>query len=132
MDESLKLKNQPMRAGFPNAAADAVFTKLDIASMLIKSPASTYYMRLDGSLTQKSYVPTQTLLVVDRAAKIRSGDIIICSIRGELVLKHYKKVHNRNWLLPVGEDGKALEFAYDEEISIWGVVLHVIESIRGA
>ena len=89
-------------------------------------------MRLDGFLGPKQYKPTQTLLVVDRSLKLRSGDVIVVAIRGEFALKQYKKVKNRNWLLPVGDSGRALELNYDEEIQVWGVVLHTIESMRGA
>ncbi len=131
MDESLKFKNQPMRAGFPNAAADAVFTKLNLHTLLIKRPSSTYFMRLDGSLGHKQYECTQTLVIVDRSLEMRSGDIIVVSIRGEQVLKQYKKVRGRNWLLPVGDQAKAVEMEYDEEIAVWGVVLHMVESMRG-
>ena len=130
MDTSLKFTAQPMRAGFPNAASDAVFTKLDLHTKLIKRPSSTYFMSLDGRLLPKQYEPTQTMVIVDRSLSMQSGDIIVVAIRGEMVLKQYKKVKGRNWLLPVVDEGKAIEFAYDEQIEIWGVVLHMIESFR--
>ena len=130
MDASLKFKNKPMRAGFPNAAADAVFTKLNLHEKLIKRPSSTYFMCLDGRLLPKQYEPMQTLVIVDRSLQMQPGDVIVVSIRGEMLLKHYKKVRGRNWLLPLIDEGRAQELKFDEEIQVWGVVLHMVESFR--
>ncbi len=131
MDAALKFKNQPMRAGFPNAAADAAFTKLNLHEKLVKRPASTYFMRLDGRLLPKQYEPTRSLVIVDRSLTMRSGDVIVVTIRGEMVLKQYKKVRGRNWLLPVTEEGRPQELRFDEQIEVWGVVLHIVETMRG-
>jgi len=132
MHQSLKLTDKPIRAGFPNAADESAYHKLNLHKLLIKRPSSTFFMRLDGSLQDKTYKHTETLLVVDRAPKIRSGDLLLVVYRGEMVLKAYKIVRGRHWLLSVkGHEEKAIELMEDEDIDVWGVVLHIIESVRG-
>lgn len=131
MDESLKLTTKPIHAGFPNAADEAVLNKLNIHKLLIKSPSSTYFMRLDGVLGAKSYIPSRTLLIVDRSLKLRSGDIVVSVIRGEMVLKIYKVILSRHWLVSVDGSARNVEITdEDADILIWGVVIHTVESMR--
>jgi DNA polymerase V len=130
MDEELKLTSKPIHAGFPNAADEAVFNKLNIHTLLIKSPSSTYFMRLEGSLGDKSYKCTRTLLVVDRGLEIRSGDVAVFDIRGRLVVKVYKSIRGRDWILPLNGLGRNIELTDEEDIAVWGVVVHIVESMR--
>ncbi len=131
MHQSLKLTDKPIHAGFPNAADEANYNKLNLHKLLIKRPSSTFFMRLEGSLHPQTYKHTQSLLIVDRSPKIQSGDLLVVSYRGEMVIRTYKAVRGRHWLLPVREDKKAIELTDEDDITIWGVVLHVIESTRG-
>lgn len=128
---SAKLTNKPIHAGFPNAADEAVYNQLNLHKLLIKRPSSTFFMRLDGSLHSESYIPSQTILVVDREPKIRSGDILVVDYRGEMVVKIYKKVNGCNWLLSLSGRENPIELKDDEDVTVWGVVLHFIESTRG-
>lgn len=131
MHQSLKLTDKPIHAGFPNAADEAAYNKLNLHKLLIKRPSSTFFMRLEGSLHRQSYKHTQTLLIVDREPKIRSGDLLVVSYRGEMIIKTYKVVRGRHWLLSVRETSKAIELTDEDEVVIWGVVLHIVESTRG-
>ena len=131
MHQSLKLTDKPIHAGFPNAADEAAYNKLNIHKLLIKRPASTFFMRLDGSLHSQTYKHTQTTLIVDRSPKIESGDLLVVSYRGEIVIKTYKVLKGRHWLLSVRDGTRAIELTEDDSVTVWGVVLHVIESTRG-
>ena len=131
MHQSLKLTDKPIHAGFPNAADEANYNKLNLHKLLIKRPSSTFFMRLDGGLHAQTYKHSQTLLIVDRAPKMQSGDLIVVSYRGEMMIKTYKVVRGRHWLLPVRESKRAIELSDDDEIVVWGVVLHIVESTRG-
>ncbi len=131
MHQSLKLTDKPIHAGFPNAADEANYNKLNLHKLLIKRPASTFFMRLEGSLHPKTYKHTETFLIVDRSPKIKSGDLLVISYRGELAIKTYKVVKGRHWLLSVRDGSRAIELTDDDNIVVWGVVLHIIESTRG-
>ena len=61
---------------------------------------------------------------------MRSGDLLVIYCRGEMVLRTYKHTRGRHWLLPLREDASAIELRDGEDVVIWGVVLHVIESTR--
>ena len=131
MDQTLKLNDKPIKAGFPNAADEAVYSKLNLHKLLIKRPASTYFMRLEGNLTGESYRGSETLLIVDRGAEMRSSDIVVAVIRGEMVVKQYKVVRGRHWLLSTRHQGKTTELTDEsDDVQIWGVVLYRIETNR--
>lgn len=131
MDQTLKLVDKPIKAGFPNAADEAVYNKFNLHTLLVKRPASTYFMRLDGSLGGRSYIHTETILVVDRAAEMRSGDVIVAINRGEMILKTYQIRGKKHLLLPiVHDDGSPLFLSDEEETQVWGTVVHIIESVK--
>ena len=129
--QSLKLTDKPIHAGFPNAADEAAYNKLNLHKLLIKRPSSTFFMRLDGGLHSSTYKHTQTMLIVDREPKIQSGDLLVVSYRGEMVIKTYKVLKNRHWLLSVRDGSGAIELTEEDNITVWGVVLHIVETTRG-
>ena len=131
MKQTLKLTDKPIHAGFPNAADEANYNKLNLHKLLIKRPSSTFFMTLEGSLHKGSYIHTQTLLVVDREPKIRSGDLVVISYRGDMLIRTYKILHGKHCFIPVNNATKRIEITDDDEVEVWGVVLHVIESTRG-
>ena len=131
MDQTLKLVDKPIKAGFPNAADEAVYNKLNLHKLLVKRPSSTYFMRLDGSLGGRSYIHTETILVVDRAAEIQSGDVVVIINRGEMMLKTYKRVGQKHLLVAITENtGGPIGLSDEEETQVWGVVVHIIESVK--
>ena len=79
VEEELKLPlfSTPVVAGFPSPADDHVDEKLDLNRLLIKHPAATFYVRVEGNSMEDGHIQEGDILVVDRALHPKNGDIIV-------------------------------------------------------
>ena len=73
-------------AGFPSPAEDHIDQKLDLNDLLIKHPASTYFVRVAGDSMINASINNEDILVVDRSLEATNGKIIIAIINGELTV----------------------------------------------
>jgi DNA polymerase V len=73
-------------AGFPSPAAGYEQEEIDLNQVLLKNPEATFYCRADGNCLAP-YIESGDLLVVDKRAKIRSGDLILFPIGQEILVK---------------------------------------------
>ncbi len=64
-------------AGFPNAATDKALTSLDLGKLLVRSPSSTFFMRIRGSDGETEGIYDQDIVVVDRSILPRAVDRVI-------------------------------------------------------
>jgi hypothetical protein len=62
--------------GFPNPATDTSLQVLDLHSLLIKHPISTYFMRIAGDSWAGQGIFDEDLVLVDRALKPRQNDLV--------------------------------------------------------
>lgn len=125
-----KLILQPIRAGFPNAAEESVETPLDLNTLLIKHPASTFYMRVDGDSMRDMSIYSGDLIIVDKSLEIRSGDVVVAFIDGEFTLKQFVKHDNGGVLKPANPNYPNIVIKEDSDFQIWGVVTHTIHAHR--
>lgn len=63
--------------GFPNAGTDSSLTSLHLGKLLIKNPASTFFMRVRGNTWQEQGIFDNDVVVIDRALQPRPNDLII-------------------------------------------------------
>ncbi len=113
-------------AGFPSPASDYVEKKLDLNEYLIKHPAATYYVRVEGDSMEGAGIYDNDMLIVDRALEAKSNDVVVAVLNGELTVKriHYK--NKRLFLVPENPVYKPIEVTPEMEFSIWGVVTYVV------
>lgn len=62
--------------GFPNPATDTSLETLNLHEQLIKHPISTYFMRIAGNDWAEQGIFNDDLVLVDRALKPRSNDLV--------------------------------------------------------
>lgn len=109
------VNNQPaFHAGFPNAAAEAADVPLDLNRLVVRHPASTFYMRVDSNSWEELGVNQEDILVIDRSLKPKASDLAVVTDGEGFALA----------TVPAGKD------APDDEMSIWGVVSWVIQRHR--
>ena len=87
-------------AGFPSPAEQYLEPPLDLNELLVKRPAATYFVRVDGDSMTGAGIRDKDLLVVDRSLSPANGDIIIASVDGEFTVKTYRTG------LKAGKDGR--------------------------
>ncbi|MFQ5787467.1 MAG: LexA family protein [Thermodesulfobacteriota bacterium] len=115
-----------MPAGFPSPASDYVEQKLDLNEYLIKHPAATYFVRVEGDSMINAGIFENDVLIVDRALEARNNDVVVAVLNGELTVKriHYK--NDRAFLIADNPDYNPMEITPEMDFNIWGVVTYVI------
>ena len=125
-----RLVAPPVRAGFPNPAEDAAATALDLNTLLVKHPVSTFYVRVEGDSMSGAGIVHGDIVTVDRSLTPRTGDIVIGVVDGEFTLKHFKRDGDKAWLVAAHPDYPPLALHDAIDASIWGVVTFVIHTTR--
>ena len=126
--QPLPLYGSRIAAGFPSPADDDLEGPLDLNEHLIRHPAATFFLRVQGDSMTGAGIRDGDLLVVDRAREPKSGSIVVAAVDGELTLKRLKIDGERVWLLPEHPDFRPLAIRDGMAFTIWGVVAHVVHS----
>jgi DNA polymerase V len=116
-------------AGFPSPADDWLEGELDLLRFLIKHPAATFYVRVSGDSMIGAGIHQGDILIVDRACKPTTDDIVIASINGELTVKRLVIRKDKILLMPENPTYKPIEITEEMGFETWGKVLHVIHSV---
>ena len=74
-------------AGFPSPAEQYQETPLDLNELLVKRPAATFFVKVQGDSMIGEGIHDGDLLVVDRSLRPASGDIIIACVDGDFTVK---------------------------------------------
>jgi DNA polymerase V len=113
-------------AGFPSPAEDYMDRKLDLNELLIKNPAATFFVRVEGDSMINAGIRHGDILVVDRSRQAVSGDVVIAVLDGELTVKRLVIEAERGRLVAENPASPAIEINRERGCEIWGVVTSVI------
>jgi DNA polymerase V len=125
----LKLYSTPVSAGFPSPADDYSERQIDLNEHLIKHPAASFFVRVQGESMINAGIHDGDLLIVDRALEPRSGSIVVAVIDGEFTVKRVELRDNLLYLMPENEEFAPIEVNELSDFQVWGVVAHVIHSV---
>jgi DNA polymerase V len=78
-------------AGFPSPAEQYLEPPLDLNELLVKRPAATYFVRVQGDSMIGKGIHDKDILVVDRSLDPRDGDVVIAAVDGEFTVKTLRK-----------------------------------------
>lgn len=113
-------------AGFPAPSDDSCGSALNLNSLLVKHPASTFFVRVSGESMRDDAIRNGDILVVDRSVEPYDGCIAVCCIDGEFTLKRIKCDGKKVWLMPSNPDFKPIEVLGGNDFTVWGVVRYSI------
>jgi DNA polymerase V len=74
-------------AGFPSPAEQYQETPLDLNELLVKRPAATFFVSVEGDSMIGRGIRDGDLLVVDRSLRPADGDVIIACVDGDFTVK---------------------------------------------
>ncbi len=117
-------------AGFPSPADDYVEEALDLNDLLVRNPPATFMMRVSGRSMEPAGIDDGDLLVVDRSLEARTGDVVIAYLNGELAVKRIATIGGRLALVADNGAFPPIEITEAMDFDVWGVVTHVIHSVR--
>ena len=92
-------------AGFPSPAEQYQETPLDLNELLVKRPAATFFVKVQGDSMVGEGIRDGDLLVVDRSLRPASGDVIIACVDGDFTVKTLR-LGRREEERGKGEEGK--------------------------
>ncbi|MGQ3121195.1 MAG: LexA family protein [Aliihoeflea sp.] len=118
--------------GFPSPAAEYEEVPLDLSEHLVRRPAATFYVRFAGSSMVGAGIHEGDLGVVDRSMRPGNGDVVVAILDGDLVCKRLVCRGPQILLQSDPPAGKPIVLTEEAELTIWGVVVHVIHSLRQA
>jgi DNA polymerase V len=103
---------------------------LDLNDLIVRNPPATFMMRVAGQSMEQAGILDGDLLVVDRSLEPRPGDVVIAYLNGELTVKHIERRGRRLTLVAANQAFPSIEITEAMDFEIWGVVTHVIRSVR--
>ncbi len=110
-------------AGFPAPGDDQVENILDINDLVVKNPASTFFVRVEGDSMIGAGIFGGDVLVVDRSVDPEDNMIVVAAVNGELVVKRLSIQKNTQLLISENEAYAPITIGDGEECFIWGVVV---------
>ena len=132
-------------AGFPSPAEQYLEPPLDLHALLVKRPAATYFVRVEGDSMINAGINPGDLLVVDRSLTPVDGDIIIASVDGEFTVKRLrvegngelgmgngkKRAVKKRYVLEPGNDKyPVIRIDDGHELDYFGMVTAVIHRFK--
>lgn len=126
-EHPLFLANVP--AGFPSPADDYIDRKLDLNEYLIKHPAATFFVRVEGESMIGAGIHSGDILIVDRALEPADRKIVIANVNGDLTVKRIRQIKDKLFLAAENPDFDPIEINEEEGFTIWGVVTYVLHPL---
>ena len=116
-------------AGFPSPAEQYLEPPLDLNELLVRRPAATYFVRVEGGSMVGAGIRDGDLLVVDRSLRPADGDVIIASVDGDFTVKTLRlgkreegKGKREVWLEPANPKFSVIKFESFQELDYFGKV----------
>ncbi|HSN24019.1 MAG TPA: translesion error-prone DNA polymerase V autoproteolytic subunit, partial [Methylomicrobium sp.] len=103
---------------------------LDLNEHFIQHPAATFFVRVQGYSMIGVGIHHNDLLIVDRSLEPRNGSIVVAVVDGEFTVKRLVIKGDKTWLYPENPAYESLQLGEGMELQIWGVVAHVIHSLK--
>lgn len=126
---AIPMFGESVPAGFPLPTQGYEESRLDLNQYCIKRPAATFMLRADGDSMVGLGIHTGDVLIVDRSLTAKHQDTVIASVDGSLTVKTLE-LRPRVRLVPQNRCYAPIEFKDGQELQIFGVVTHVIKTLK--
>lgn len=119
-----------VQAGFPSPADDYVEHSLDINQLVVKHPAATFFVRVEGDSMTDANIQSGDILVVDRSEQASNGKIVVAVLNGEFTVKRFITNNSGIYLAPENKQFSPIKIDRDSNFQVWGIVTYVIHKAR--
>lgn len=114
-------------AGFPSPAADFGESRIDLVAELIRHPQATYLLRVRGLSMVEAGIDDNDIVVVDRALKPGTGNIVVAVVDGDFTVKYLQLRAGRVKLKAANPTFPDITFKDGQTVEVWGVVTSCIK-----
>jgi DNA polymerase V len=122
-DTRVPLYSSRPQAGFPSPGDDQIERVLDINDLVVRHPASTFFVRVEGDSMEMAGIYSGDVLVVDRSITPKNDSIVVAAVYGELVVKRLKSVGKTHHLFSENPAYAPIEVSNNDDCFVWGVVV---------
>ncbi len=117
----------PVQAGMPDPVEDAHGDALTIDDYLIDRPSQTVLIRVRGDSMVDAGILEGDLVVVEKAASAKRGDVVVAIVDGQFTLKRLDLERGRFVLVP---ENKAYPVIRPEgALEIFGVMVGLVRKL---
>lgn len=103
----------------------------DLNTLLAPHTGDTFLMEVGTDVMAEAGICKGDQLVVDRSLAASSGQIVIVQLQEQMILRRYEEVRKTVKLsVDSGKLAPLLIPDHCEEISVWGVVTHLIRRVQ--
>ncbi len=117
-------------AGFPAPGDDLIEKSLDLNDLLIDNPAATFFVRVEGDSMEGAGIFSGDILIIDRSVSLKSGQIVVAAVYGEMVVKRLDIKQGNSQLLSENSAYEPIKLSEAEDCYIWGVVVGSVRTFR--
>ncbi len=89
-----------VEAGFPSAAEEELLDVMDFDEYLVPNKESSYILKVKGDSMIEAGICPGDMVVVERRATYKPGQIVIAMIDGEYTMKYLRKKDGEHYLEP--------------------------------
>ena len=111
-------------AGFPSPADEELTDTMTLDEYLITNKEATYILKVNGESMIEAGILPGDMLLVERGAEARDGDIVIAQIDSGWTMKYFRKRGRKVFLEAANQEYKPIHPQY--ELKIAAVVRAVI------
>jgi DNA polymerase V len=126
----IPLVSAHVQAGFPSPADDHMERSIDLNEHLVKNPAATFFVRVQGESMRDAGISCGDILIVDRSVQSADNQIVVAMLDGDFTVKRFRKREERVFLEAENNAYPPIEVGSNQELVIWGAVTFVIHQPR--
>lgn len=115
---------------FPSPAQDYELESLDLNKRFITNPTATYFFEVKGDSMIGAGILDGAIAIVNAAKTPKSSSIVVAAVDGEWIIKRLYKRGGVIKLLSENPAYPPIEFREGQELTIFGVVEHVINPAK--
>jgi SOS-response transcriptional repressors (RecA-mediated autopeptidases) len=127
---AISVAAHPVHSGFPSPADDYLENRVDLNVRMVRNPDATFMVKVSGNSMTGAGIFDGDWLVVDKSLDAMDGDIVVAIVNNAFTMKRFRRRGCAVTLEAENPDFPALVFTEGDEMSIWGVVMHVIKDCR--
>lgn len=124
------LYSSSVQAGFPSPADDYMEKNLNLHEYLVRHPAATFFVKVEGNSMNEANIYKDDILIVDRSLSPSNKMIVIAVLNGEFTVKRLLIKNDSIYLMPENSQFKPIKIEKETDFQIWGVVTYIIHKAR--
>ncbi|PIR46806.1 MAG: repressor LexA [Candidatus Vogelbacteria bacterium CG10_big_fil_rev_8_21_14_0_10_45_14] len=117
-----------VEAGFPSPAEEELMDTMTFDEYLVRKPESTFVLKTKGDSMKDAGIVDGDMVVVERTAKHKAGDIVIAEVDGDWTMKYLRGKPGNWWLAPANKKYKNIR--PKGEMKVEAVVRAIVRKYR--